>query len=197
MFTDVEQDAPVEHAREAAVPMIPSPRPGERAEDEPDDELDVRLHAPTPDTVIVWVAGPLRRSTAYLFALRVRQQFRRASHVILDLSAVTCLDPHAVAHLGILEAEADSLGSHLHIAGAENEAIAGPLGRAELPRPPVSGPADVVLARLASRPAAASEPPGQSSYDPEAGSLDACPALPADDSASADDLIRAALTGAG
>jgi ABC-type transporter Mla MlaB component len=149
MFTDVEQEATVEHARAAALSLIPSPRRGDRAQDEADEELDVRLHAPTPDTVIVWVAGPLRRSTAPLLVLRVRQQFHRAPHVILDLSAVTCLDPHAVAHVAVLQAEAGSLGTHLHIAGAGNEAIVGALGCAELPRPPVIGPADVVLAHLA------------------------------------------------
>ena len=53
------------------------------------DPLDVRLHAPTTDTVIVWVAGPIRRADAPLLTLRVRQQFKRALHVILDVSSVT------------------------------------------------------------------------------------------------------------
>jgi ABC-type transporter Mla MlaB component len=138
-------------ARTAALSVLPSPRLDDRAENEPGEEFDVRLHAPTPDTVIVWVAGPLHRSTAPLLALRVRQQFGRASHVILDLSTVSHLDPRAAAHLSALQAEANSSGTHLHIAGAENEAIVGPLRRAELYQPPVTGTADAVLARLATR----------------------------------------------
>jgi ABC-type transporter Mla MlaB component len=145
----------------AALSVLPSPRLGDRpkndsdkgrGKNDSDEELDVRLHAPTPDTVIVWVAGPLHRSTAPLLALRVRQQFGRAAHVILDLSTVTCLDSRAAAHLSALQSEADSFGTHLHIAGSENEAIVGPLRRAELHRPPVTGPADAVLARLATGP---------------------------------------------
>src|SRR5919106_1289349 len=43
------------------------PPPPTRSFVEP-DPLDVRLHAPTKDTVIVWVAGPIRRADAHLLA---------------------------------------------------------------------------------------------------------------------------------
>jgi hypothetical protein len=90
------------------------------------DLLDVRLHAPTPDTVIVWVAGAVGPASAPLLTLRVRQQFQRASHVILDLSSVTWLDPPVAADLRALEGHAERCGTRLHIAGAENPAIAEP-----------------------------------------------------------------------
>jgi hypothetical protein len=115
------------------------------------DPLDVRLHAPTADTVIVWVAGPIRRADAPLLTLRVRQQFERAVHVILDLSSVTWLDPPVAADLRALEAHAGSCGCRLHIAGAENAAVAEPLRRFESAHQLTNGPADAVLAALAAR----------------------------------------------
>lgn len=119
------------------------------------DPLDVRLHAPTTDTVIVWVAGPIRRADAPLLTRRVRQQFERALHVILDLSSVTWLDPPVAADLRALEAHADSRGCRLHIAGAENAAITEPLRRLESAHQLANGPADAVLAVLAARGAGA------------------------------------------
>jgi anti-anti-sigma regulatory factor len=113
------------------------------------DPLDVRLHAPTTDTVIVWVAGPIRRVDAPLLRLRVRQQFERAVHVILDLSSVTWLDPVVAADLRALEAHADSRGCRLHIAGAENPAVAEPLLHLDSTHQLANGPADAVLAVLA------------------------------------------------
>jgi len=115
------------------------------------DTLDVRLHAPTTDTVIVWVAGPIRRADAPLLALRVRQQFERALHVILDLSSVTRLDPAVAADLRALETHADSCGCRLHIAGAQNAAIAEPLRHLECVHQLANGPADAVLAVLTAR----------------------------------------------
>jgi MFS superfamily sulfate permease-like transporter len=119
------------------------------------DPLDIRLHAPTTDTVIVWVAGPIRRADAPLLTRRVRQQFERASHVILDLSSVTWLDPPVATDLRNLEAHADSRGCRLHIAGAENAAITEPLRRLESAHQLANGPADAVLAALAGRGAGA------------------------------------------
>jgi anti-anti-sigma regulatory factor len=124
------------------------PPPATRSFVEP-DPLDVRLHAPTTDTVIVWVAGPIRRADAPLLTLRVRQQFERAVHVILDLSSVTWLDPAVAADLRALEARADSRGCRLHIAGAENPAVAEPLLHLDSTHQLANGPADAVLAVLA------------------------------------------------
>jgi MFS superfamily sulfate permease-like transporter len=119
------------------------------------DPLDVRLHAPTTDTVIVWVAGPIRRADAPLMTLRVRQQIERAPHVILDLSSVTWLDPTVCADLRALETHADSCGCRLHIAGAQNAAIAEPLRHLESAHQLTNGPADAVLAVLTARSAGA------------------------------------------
>jgi anti-anti-sigma regulatory factor len=127
----------------------PSPPPTQSfAEPDP---LDVRLHAPTKDVVIVWVAGPIRRADSPLLTLRVRQQFDRAVHVILDLSSVTWLDTAVAADLRALEAHAHSRGCRLHIAGAENAAVAEPLLHLDAAHLLAYGPADAVLAVLAAR----------------------------------------------
>jgi hypothetical protein len=114
------------------------------------DRLDVRLHAPTPDTVIVWVAGAISPSNAPLLTQRVRQQFQRAAHVILDLSSVSRLAPSVAAGLRALEAHAERCGTRLHIAGAENPAVAEPLRCLDSAQY-VAGPADAVLAVLTTR----------------------------------------------
>jgi hypothetical protein len=131
------------------IPSMPSEAPVGSPEP---DLLDVRLHAPTPDTVIVWVAGAVGHASAPLLTLRVRQQFQRASHVILDLSSVTWLDrPVAADLLRALEAHAERCGGRLHIAGAENPAVAEPLQRLDSAHHVVAGPADAVLAFLTTR----------------------------------------------
>jgi anti-anti-sigma regulatory factor len=134
--------------------LVATPSPAPTQSFEP-DLLDVRLHAPTTDTVIVWVAGPIRRADAPLLTLRVRQQIERAMHVILDLSSVTRLDPTVAADLRALESRADSCGCRLHIAGAENPAIAEPLRALEPAHQLTNGPADAVLAVLTARTAGA------------------------------------------
>jgi MFS superfamily sulfate permease-like transporter len=133
---------------------VATPLPAPTPAFEP-DPLDVRLHAPTTDTVIVWVAGPIRRADASLLTLRVRQQFQRARHVILDLSSVTWFDPPVAADLHTLHVHADSRGCRLHIAGAQNAAIAEPLRRLAPAHQLAHGPADAVLATLAARTAGA------------------------------------------
>jgi MFS superfamily sulfate permease-like transporter len=131
--------------------LIP-PMPSEAASASPDpDLLDVRLHAPTPDTVIVWVAGAVGPASAPLLTLRVRQQFQRASHVILDLSSVTWLAPPVAADLRALEAHAERCGTRLHIAGAENPAIAEPLRLLDSAHHVAASTADAVLAVLLTR----------------------------------------------
>lgn len=142
--------------------MVAAPAPASARSFEP-DPLDVRLYAPTTDTVIVWVAGPIRRADAPLLTLRVRQQCERAVHVILDLSSVTWLDPAVAADLRALEAHADSCGCRLHIAGAANAAIAEPLRRLESAHQLANGPAAAVLAALAARNAGATSFAGRPS----------------------------------
>jgi anti-anti-sigma regulatory factor len=131
--------------------LVPAPRREVRPfEPDREDLLDVRLHAPTPEIVIVRVAGPLDPRTSALLSVRVRQQFRRARHVILDLSSVTWLDPRVGGELGSLHAEAVSCGARLYVA-ADNKRVVEGLRRIDPGRHIVLGSADAVLASLARR----------------------------------------------
>jgi anti-anti-sigma regulatory factor len=132
--------------------LVPAPRRESHPPTVPDREepLDVRLYAPTPDTVIVRVIGPLYPRTCAMLAIRVRQQLHRAPHVILDLSSVTWMDLHVADDLRALHAKAVDCGTHLHIA-AENERVAEGLRRIDLGERVVAGTADAVLACIAHR----------------------------------------------
>jgi anti-anti-sigma regulatory factor len=132
--------------------LVPTPRRESHPLAVPDREepLDVRLHAPTPDTVIVRVIGPLHPRTCAMLTIRVRQQLHRAPHVILDLSSVTWMDLHVADDLRALLAKAVDCGTHLHIA-AENERVVEGLRRIDLGERVVAGTADAVLACLALR----------------------------------------------
>jgi anti-anti-sigma regulatory factor len=130
--------------------FVPSPRSEmhPRAIADPDEPLDVRLHAPTPDAVIVRVLGPLDGRTCATLVLRVRQQLHRAPHVILDLSSVTWMDLRVARELRALRAMAADHGTHLHVA-AENERVVEGLRLIGLGGHVVPGTADAVLACLA------------------------------------------------
>jgi anti-anti-sigma regulatory factor len=132
--------------------FVPSPRREShpRAVPDPDEPLDVRLHAPTSDTVIVRVTGPLDARGCTALAIRVRQQLHRAPHVILDLSSVTWMDPLVASELRELRSLAVDCGTHLHFA-AENERVAEGLRRCDLGERIVPGTADAVVACLAPR----------------------------------------------
>ena len=140
-----------EHAPIELTGIVPVPRREMRTVvPDPDDPLDVRLHAPSSQTVIVWVAGPLHPSTSALLAIRVRQQLRRARHVILDLSSVTRMDLGVADELRDLFAKAESCGTRLYIA-AECELVVEGFRRIDLGQHVVLGSADAVLASLAPR----------------------------------------------
>jgi anti-anti-sigma regulatory factor len=131
--------------------LVPVPRREIRpvAPDQ-DEPLDVRLHAPTTDTVIVRVIGPLHARSCPMLVIRVRQQLHRAPHVILDLSSVTWMDLQVAGDLRGLHTKAVDCGTHLHVA-AENERVVEGLRRIGLGECVVSGTADAVLACLAPR----------------------------------------------
>ncbi|MFC5996516.1 STAS domain-containing protein [Pseudonocardia hispaniensis] len=120
-----------------------------RRTDEPDELLDIRLHAPTPGVVIVWAAGRVTGTTAPQLVLRTGQQFHRAPHVILDLSGVEDLDRDALQLLGTLPERARAAATQLHIAGVEHEAMAGHLRHLGFEEQPTPAPAAAVLASLA------------------------------------------------
>jgi anti-anti-sigma regulatory factor len=131
--------------------LVPAPRrESPPAVPERHEPLDVRLHAPTPDTVIVRVTGRLHLRNSAMLVIRARQQLHRAPHVILDLSSVTWMDVQVVGELRALHARAAGCGTHLHIA-AENERVVEVLRRIDVGEPVVPGTADAVLARLAPR----------------------------------------------
>ena len=129
--------------------LVPSPRRESHRLDR-DEPLDVRLHAPTPDTVIVRVIGPLGAHSCGTLAVRVRQQLHRAPDVILDLSSVTWMDLQVATVLRALHAMAVDCGTHLHIA-AENDRVLEGLRRIDLGERVVPGTADAVLACIAPR----------------------------------------------
>ncbi|GAA0929932.1 hypothetical protein [Pseudonocardia zijingensis] len=125
--------------------LVPVPRPvstPERA------ELDVRLHAPTPDVVIVRVIGGLHRGGCAELVVRIGQQLHRARHVVLDLSSTGCLEPQLAHRLKVLHDTAVDRGTRLHIA-AEDERVVEGLRRIDLADTVVCGTADAVLAYLA------------------------------------------------
>jgi anti-anti-sigma regulatory factor len=136
--------------RESDHPAVPDRAVSDGAGPDRDEPLDVRLHAPRPDTVIVRVAGPLHPRSCPMLAIRVRQQLHRAPHVILDLSSVTWLDLQVAGELRALHRKAVECGTHLHIA-AENEPVVEGLRRIDVGERVVLGTADAVLACLAAR----------------------------------------------
>jgi anti-anti-sigma regulatory factor len=78
--------------------------------------LDVRLHAPTVDLVIVWAAGWIDEDTAVELAVCVERQAQRADDIVVDLSHVTALEPSGVDALRRMHKEAADSGVRVHIA---------------------------------------------------------------------------------
>lgn len=89
--------------------------------------VDVRLHMPRPDLVVVRVSGTVDGVTAPVVAQRVGWQLRRAPHVVVDLSGVRVLGPQGLTVLFGLHRQAIACGVELHIVGAEHDAVRGPL----------------------------------------------------------------------
>lgn len=138
-----------EHVPVGLLDRVPAPRQELRpAVFDAGDPPDVRLYAPTPETVIVWVAGRLHPRAAALLVMRVRQQFHRAPHVIIDLSPVTWMDWRVVGELRALHAKAEGCGVRLHIA-AEHDLVVEGLQQLAVNQHVVFGSAAAVLAGLA------------------------------------------------
>jgi anti-anti-sigma factor len=115
------------------------------------DPLDVRLHAPVPDVVVVRVVGALDGPSVSLLSERVGQQYRRARHVVIDLGDVTFLGASGLGVLRDLLRRASRAGVRLYMA-ADHRAVCRPLHLAGLDGEPVLGPsADLILARLLCR----------------------------------------------
>jgi anti-anti-sigma factor len=86
-------------------------------------DLDVRVHTPIPEVVIVRVGGTVDRCTAPVLAQRVEKQLTRAPHVVVDLGDVTAVDPRGLAGLRTLHHQATASGTEIHITGADDDAV--------------------------------------------------------------------------
>jgi anti-sigma B factor antagonist len=89
--------------------------------------MDLRLHMPRPDVVIVRVSGSVDPVTAPMLAQRVGKQLTRVPHVIVDLGEVSVLSPQGLTVLLMLYQEAMARGVKLHIVGVERDAVRRPL----------------------------------------------------------------------
>jgi anti-anti-sigma factor len=99
--------------------------------------MDLRLHMPRPDVVIVRVSGAVDPVTAPVLAALVGKQLLRMPHVVADLGEVSVLGPQGLTVLLMLYQEAMARGVELQIVGVERDAVRRPLharGLAQLVR---------------------------------------------------------------
>lgn len=96
------------------------PRAGGNGEPE---LMDLRLHAPTPEVVIVRVSGPVDGMAAGVLTDRVGKQLHRAPHVVLDLGQVSVLGREGLTVLSTLHQQAMARGTQLHIVGADHQVV--------------------------------------------------------------------------
>lgn len=97
----------------------------------PEPNLEVRLHSPTREVVVVRVGGMLDRLSAPLLVERVGQQLTRAPHVVIDLGDVTSVGAAGVEALRSLHRQATGAGTQLHLA-AERDTVRQALHVADL-----------------------------------------------------------------
>ncbi|MHA6781787.1 STAS domain-containing protein [Pseudonocardia saturnea] len=129
-------------------------------------DLEMRLHMPLPDVVIVRVAGIVDNGNGPAVAVQVAQQLDRASDVILDLRDVRAMGPGGVDMLLDLHRGATTRGARLHIAGADRQAMAGRLQHAGAHHVLSLVPcADAVVALLACRRYRAAGPDDDAHHD--------------------------------
>jgi anti-anti-sigma factor len=111
--------------------------------------MDLRLHMPRHDVVIVRVSGAVNPVTAPVLAALVGKQLLRMPHVVLDLGEVSVLGPQGLTVLLMLYQEAMAPGVELQIVGVERDAVRRPLharGLAQLVR--FDATVDAVVASL-------------------------------------------------
>jgi anti-anti-sigma factor len=112
-------------------------------------KLDVRLHVPIPDVVVVRVSGSVDEATSLELARRVRQQLGRAPHVVIDLQDVGSLCERSLRLLSALHRRAGATGTQLHVS-ADRVDVLRSLRRSGLDRlVPVCPAAELVVAGLA------------------------------------------------
>jgi anti-anti-sigma factor len=118
-------------------------------------KLDVRLHVPIPDVVVVRVSGSVDEATSLELARRVGQQLGRAPHVVIDLQDVGSLCERFLRLLRALHRRASAAGTRLHVS-ADRPDLLGSLQRSGLDQlVPVCPAAEVVVAGIAAMSGAA------------------------------------------
>ena len=112
-------------------------------------KLDVRLHVPIPDVVVVRVSGSVDEATSLELARRVGQQLGRAPHVVIDLQDVGSLCGRSLSLLCALHRRAVATGTQLHVS-ADRVDVLRSLQRSGLDQlVSVSPAAELVVAGLA------------------------------------------------
>lgn len=89
----------------------------------PSELMDLRLHRPQPDVVIVRVSGTVGSTTAPTLIELIGKQLTRASHVIIDLGNTGVLSPEGLMVLRVLYQQAMAREGQLHVVGARSDAI--------------------------------------------------------------------------
>lgn len=108
--------------------------------------MDLRVHRPRPDVVIVRVRGTVDRLTARLLAELAGKQLDRVPHVVIDLGEVSVLNPTVLL---TVHQQALARGRELHIVGADHDAVRLPLQVTGLARLlSLESTADAVIAAL-------------------------------------------------
>ncbi|WP_433287051.1 STAS domain-containing protein [Pseudonocardia sp. CA-142604] len=117
-------------------------------------KLDVRLHVPIPDVVVVRVSGSVDEATSLELARRVGQQLGRAPHVVIDLRDVGSLCERSLRLLSALHRRAVATSTQLHVSADRVDVLCS-LRRSGLDKlVPVRPAAELVVAGLAVMPGA-------------------------------------------
>lgn len=116
---------------------------------DPSELMDLRLHRPRPDVVIVRVSGTVGSTTAPRLIKLVGKQLTRAPHVIIDLGNAGVLSPEGLMALRVFYHQAMAREGQLHVVGARSDAIHHSL-KATAPNHvlPPTATADTVIAGL-------------------------------------------------
>jgi anti-anti-sigma factor len=117
-------------------------------------KLDVRLHVPIPDVVVVRVSGAVDEASGLELARRVGQQLGRAPHVVIDLQDVGSLCERSLHLLCALHRQAGATGTRLHVSADRDDVLCS-LRHSGLDQlVSVCPAAEVVVAGLAAMPGA-------------------------------------------
>ncbi|GAA5113264.1 STAS domain-containing protein [Pseudonocardia adelaidensis] len=123
-------------------PSATAPQPG---------PLEVLLHTPIPEVVLVRVSGELDAATAPVLAAQTARQLRRGPHIVIDLAGVPFLGVRGLDILRALQEQATATGAQVHLA-APHHAVRRPLRLSGLDQLlPTDSSAEMIIARLTVR----------------------------------------------